>query len=156
MNATSRKADPAGIVVAALLALTAVVIVWDTARIELGQTYGLGPKAMPYVIAAGLVLLAIGNLIMGLRGDMPARESADPKAIIRILGGLAALIAIIGFGGGFIIATAFLFAMTSAAFGRKAFFVDLAIGFVLGVAIYLMFDKVLTLSLPAGPLERLL
>jgi putative tricarboxylic transport membrane protein len=155
MTEHTRKADPAGIVVAALLALTAGVIVWDTSGIELGQTYGLGPKAMPYVIAAGLVLLAIANLVMGLRGDMPPRESADPKAIQRILGGLAALIAIIGFGGGFIIATALLFAMTSAAFGRKAFFTDLAIGFVLGVAIYLMFDKVLTLSLPAGPLERL-
>ena len=85
-----------------------------------------------------------------------AREGSDPKAIARILGGLAILIAIIGFGGGFIPATTILFAMTAAAFGRRAFLVDLAIGFVLAFVIYLMFDKVLTLSLPAGPLERLL
>ena len=58
---------------------------------------------MPYVIAAGLALLAIGNLLHGLRGDLPARESAIRKAILLILGGLAALIAIIGFGGGFIL-----------------------------------------------------
>ena len=89
----TRKADPAGIVVAALLALTAAVVAFDASRLELGQTYGLGPKAMPYVVAAGLTLLAIGNLIMGLRGDLPARESSDPKAIVQILGGLAALIA---------------------------------------------------------------
>ena len=87
---------------------------------------------------------------------MPARESYEPIALWWILGGLAALIAIIAFGGGFIVATALLFAMTAAAFGRRAFHIDLAIGFVLGIAVYLMFDKLLTLSLPAGPIERLL
>ena len=152
----AHKADPAGIVVAALLALTAVVIAWDAGRLELGQTYGLGPKAMPYVNAAGLVLLAVGNLVMGLRGDLPPREGSDPKAIAQILGGLAILIAIIGFGGGFIPATTVLFTMTAAAFGRRAFLVDLAIGFVLAFVIYLLFDTLLSLSLPAGPLERLL
>ena len=58
--------------------------------------------------------------------------------------------------GGFIAATAVLFATTSAAFGRRAFLTDLAIGIALGVAIFLMFDKLLTLSLPTGPIERLL
>jgi putative tricarboxylic transport membrane protein len=139
-----------------VLLLLAVVILWDTSTLQLATTYGIGPKAMPYVVAVGLLLLAIGNLVMGLRGDLPPRAGSDPKAIARILGGLAILIAIIGFGGGFILATTVLFAMTAAAFGRRAFLVDLAIGFVLAFVIYLMFDKLLTLSLPAGPLERLL
>jgi putative tricarboxylic transport membrane protein len=111
---------------------------------------------MPIVIAAGLALLALGNLIMGLRGDLPPREPSDLKAIALILGGLVALIACIGIGGGFIPAIAMLFAATSAAFGRKAPLTDIAIGLVLGAVIYLAFDKLLTLSLPAGPLERLL
>jgi putative tricarboxylic transport membrane protein len=152
----ARRTDPAGIAVAALLALIAALIIWDTSRLELGQTYGLGPKAMPYVVAAGLALLAIGNLVMGLRGDLPARESADRRAILLILGGLAVVIAIIGLGGGFILAMTLLFAMTAAAFGRVNFLADLAIGFALAFVVYLMFDKLLSLSLPAGPLERLL
>jgi putative tricarboxylic transport membrane protein len=152
----ARRADPAGIAVAALLALIAAVIVWDTGRLELGQTYGLGPKAMPYVVAAGLALLAIGNLVMGLRGDLPAREDADRRAILLILGGLVAVIAIIGLGGGFIFAMTLLFTMTSAAFGRVNLLADLAIGFALAFVVYLMFDKLLSLSLPAGALERLL
>ena len=45
-----------------------------------------------------------------------------------ILGGLALLIAIIGLGGGFILATVVLFVTTSAAFGRRAILADLAIG----------------------------
>ena len=88
---------------------------------------------------------------MALRGDLTERESADPGAFLLIMGGLAALIALIGLGGGFILATAVLFAATSAAFGRRALMIDFLIGLVLGLVAYLMFDKLLTLSLPAGP-----
>jgi putative tricarboxylic transport membrane protein len=116
----------------------------------------MGPQAMPYVIATGMALLAAGNFWLAWRGDFPARESFDPKAIVLILGGLAALIAIIGLGGGFIPATAVLFAATATAFGRRAIHIDLAIGLVLAIVVFLLFDKLLTLSLPAGPLERLL
>ncbi len=143
-------------VIAGVLLLLAAVIFWDTSTLQLAPTYGLGPKAMPYVVAAGLALLAAGNFILAWRGDFPAREDVDLQAIVLILGGLAALIAIIGLGGGFIPATTILFAATAAAFGRRAVHIDLAIGLVLAVAIYLLFDKLLTLSLPAGPLERLL
>ena len=49
-----------------------------------------------------------------------------------------------------------LFAATAAAFGRKARdHIDLVIGPCSAFAVYLLFDKLLTLSLPAGPLERL-
>lgn len=155
MNATAHRPDPAGIAIALGLIAIAIIIVLDLRRLEVSSTYGLGPEAMPSVIAVGLAILGIANLIMAWRGDLPARESADPKAILLILGGLAALIAIIGLGGGFIVATAVLFAATAAAFGRRAILVDLAIGLVLGVVIFLLFDKLLTLSLPAGPIERL-
>jgi putative tricarboxylic transport membrane protein len=118
--------------------------------------YGMGPEAMPIVIAVGLGLLAVGNLIDALRGNLPPRESADPKPVLLILGGLAALIAIIGLGGGFILATSVLFVTTSAAFGRRAILTDSAIALAMTTLIYLAFDRLLTLSLPAGPLERLL
>ena len=156
MPSAARSPDPAGLVIAGVLLLVALVIFWDTASLQLAPTYGVGPKAMPYVIASGLVLLALGNGLLAWRGDFPERESLAPRAIILILGGLAALIAIIGLNGGFIPATAVLFAATSAAFGRRAMLVDLAIGLVLGVTVFLLFDKLLTLSLPAGPIERLL
>jgi putative tricarboxylic transport membrane protein len=156
MEADARRIDRAGLVIALLLLTTAGVIFWDASNLQITSVYGVGPKVMPIVVGAGLALLAIGNLVMALRGELPPRESADPKAILLILGGLAALIALIGLGGGFIPATAILFATTAAAFGRRAFFTDLAIGFVLGLVVFLLFDKLLTLSLPAGPIERLL
>jgi putative tricarboxylic transport membrane protein len=150
-----RRTDPAGLVIAGLLAALAILIAWDTSNLTLTSVYGVGPKAMPIVVAVGLAILAAGNFINGMKGDFPAREEINNTAIVRILGGLAALIAVIGFGGGFIIATTLLFAMTAAAFGRKALHIDLAIGFVLATVVYLVFSKVLSLALPAGPLEHL-
>jgi putative tricarboxylic transport membrane protein len=150
------RADRGGVAIAVGVLALAAIILWDQAGLQLTSVYGVGPKAMPIVVAGGLAVLGIANLITAMRGQLPARESVDGKAILFILGGLAALIALIGLGGGFIVATAVLFAATSAAFGRRAVFTDLAIGIVIGAVVYLMFDKVLTLSLPAGPLERLL
>ena len=150
------RIDRAGVAIAGLLLLLAAVIFWDTTTLQLAPTYGVGPKAMPMVVAAGLVLLAIGNLVLALRGDFPARDEFDPKAVALILGGLISLIAIIGLGGGFISATMILFAATSAAFGRRAILVDLGIGLVLSVVVFLVFSKLLTLSLPMGLIERLL
>jgi len=151
----SRRVDRAGVVIALALAALAVVLVWDSRQLPATSMYGMGPEVMPVVIAIGLGLLAIGNLIDALRGNLPERESADPRAVWLILGGLALLIAIIGLGGGFIPATAVLFAATATAFGRRAIHIDLAIGLVLAAVVFLLFDKLLTLSLPAGPLERL-
>ncbi len=150
------RPDDAGMAIAAALLALAVAIFRDTTNLQLATTYGIGPKAMPYVVASGLALLAAGNFLLAWRADFPARDRMDRRAVALILGGLAALIATIGLGGGFIAGATILFAVTSAAFGRRAIHIDLAIGLALAIAIYLLFDKLLTLSLPAGPLERLL
>ena len=150
-----RRIDPAGLAIGGLLAVLAIVIAWDTSNLTLTSVYGVGPKAMPYIVSIGLAVLAAGNFINGLKGDLPVREEISVQPILRVLGGLAALIAVIGFGGGFIIATTLLFAMTAAAFGRKAFHIDLLIGLALATVVYLIFSKLLALSLPAGPLERM-
>jgi putative tricarboxylic transport membrane protein len=152
----ARRPDIAGLAIAGILLIIALVIFWDTHTLALAPTYGLGPKAMAYVVASGMAVLALGNAFPAWRGDFPERESFDPKAIVLILGGFAALIAIIALGGGFISATAVLFAATSTAFGRRAIVTDLLIGAGLAVAVFLLFDKLLTLSLPAGPIERFL
>jgi putative tricarboxylic transport membrane protein len=156
MQSQDRRVDPAGIVVAALLAVLAGLIFYDMTTLQITQTYGVGPKAMPIVVATGLILLAIGNLVLAFRGGFPERERAAHLPIVLILGGLAAVIVLIGIGGGFILSMTILFAATATAFGRRAIPVDLAIGFALALGTYLMFSRLLSLSLPTGPLERLL
>ncbi|MBM6594629.1 tripartite tricarboxylate transporter TctB family protein [Microvirga pudoricolor] len=153
---SSRRPDVAGLAIAFILLALAGLIWWDLSRLQLNAVYGVGPKAMPMVVAAGLGILAIGNAIAAFRGDLPERESLQWQPIILIIGGLAVMMGFIHFGVGFILATTVLFAATAAAFGRRAFLVDLAIGFVLGLIIYVVFSKLLALSLPMGPIERLL
>jgi putative tricarboxylic transport membrane protein len=153
---TAQGPDLAGIIIATALAALAALIFFDLARLELTSTYGVGPKAMPIVVACGLAVLAVGNLVIAFRGQSAAPEPVDLRAVALILGGLAALIALISFGGGFIPAMTILFATTSAAFGRRAFITDIVIGFVLAFVVYLVFSKLLALGLPVGPLERLM
>jgi putative tricarboxylic transport membrane protein len=148
--------DRAAIAVAVLLLAAAGVIAWDASRIEVASVYGLGPEAMPSVVAAGLALLGLGHLVTAFRGVPAPRDAVDLTAVLLILGGLAALMIVIATGGGFIVATALLFAATATAFGRRAPVTDLAIGLALGTVVYLLFVKLLSLSLPVGPLERLL
>jgi putative tricarboxylic transport membrane protein len=155
MESANPTIDRAALAIAATLLAIALVILWDAMSLP-APVYGIGPRAMPIIVAVGLILLATGNAYLAWRGDFPEREDYDAKAVALIIGGLAALMAIIGLNGGFIPATTILFAATATAFGRRAILTDLAIGFVLSLAVYLMFTKLLSLSLPAGPLERLL
>ena len=147
--------DRAGIVIALALLAVAAVLVIDALRIQANVVYGLGPQAMPIIVAIGLAILAAGNFVNALRGGDAEREEMDFRPVLLILAGLALMIAIIGLGGGFIPAMTVLFATTARAFGRRAFVADIVIGFVMAAIIYLAFSKLLTLSLPAGPLERL-
>src|SRR4030095_6017720 len=124
MESQGRRIDPAGIVVAVILAGLAAVILYDMSRLQITQTYGVGPKAMPIVVATGLGLLAIGNLVMAFRGEVPEREQAAHLPIVLILGGLAVVIVLIGIGGGFILSMTILFAATATAFGRRAILTD--------------------------------
>ncbi|MGU3495564.1 tripartite tricarboxylate transporter TctB family protein [Xanthobacteraceae bacterium A53D] len=156
MDRKLNRPDGAGIAIAAGLAALAGVIWWDATKLTAGSPYGLGPDAAPKVVAIGLGILAVLNFIAAWRGAMPHREQGDLGAILWIIGGMVALIAIIAVGGGFIVATAILFAATARAFGRRAFLADFGIGLALGIAAYLLFAKLLTLTLPMGPLERLI
>jgi len=151
-----RRVDVAGLAIALILLALAGLVWWDMSKLQILSPYDLGPKVMPVVVSIGLGILALGNAVAALRGDLPARDSLDWKPIILILGGLAILIALIAMGWGFMIGTAILFAATSTAFGRRAFLTDLLIGAGLALFVYLLLGKLLTLSLPAGPLENLL
>ena len=102
MNAPeSRRLDHAGLVIAALLLVIAGLVLWDMSTLRITSTYGVGPKAMPIVVATGLIALALGNIVMTFQGGLPAREPYEARAVLLILGGLVALIAVIALGGGF-------------------------------------------------------
>jgi putative tricarboxylic transport membrane protein len=155
-ESTGRKPIRGAVVVGIGLLGLATLTAWDARALAITSIYGMGPEAVPYLVAGGLVLLALAHFVVAARSALPRAEPVDGRAIAWIGLGLFALIAAVGLGMGFIPAMALLFAATARAFGRNAVLVDLAIGLVLGLLVYLGFTKLLTLSLPQGPLERLL
>lgn len=151
----TQGANKPALLVGVLLLIVAALVGYDASQQTITSTYGVGPTAMPYVVAAGLVILGLSHFVVAFREGPPQPEEADRKALLWIAGGLVFLIACIGLGGGFILAITVVFACTARGMGRQGLLVDAAIGFVLGLVIFLVFAKVLTLILPSGPLERL-
>ena len=143
-------------VIAVVLFAMAAITYWDASHMTTRATYGMSASAASYFVALLFLVLAVGHLISALRPSDVDIETADWKAVGWIGLALTGLIASIWLGGGFILGSAMLFAFTARAFGRKALLVDTCLGVLIGLLVFLLFNKLLTLALPQGPLERLL
>lgn len=145
-----------GAVVAVALIAVAGVVGADAIRLGSVRTFGpgIGPSAFPWAIAVGLGLLGLANLVVALKGHAPKGEPVEIGPALWVVGGLLGQIALLPFAG-FSIATGVLFGFTARGFGRGPLWLTIPIGAVLSFLLYLMFTKVLALTLPAGPLEKL-
>jgi putative tricarboxylic transport membrane protein len=150
------RPDRGALVIAALLAVLAVVIFWKTRAMPVAAMYArVGPTTFPYVIAAGLAALSVGTAVSAWRGSFPEREADHVGPILWIVGGLVAQMLLLKTAG-FSIATGVLFACAARGFGRGPLWMTVPIGIVFALVIWVIFARVLQLSLPAGPLERLI
>lgn len=145
---------PAAVVAVILFAIAAITY-WDASHMTVRATYGMSASAASYFVAILFIALSAGHLISAFRSESIEAEDTDWKAVGWIVLALAGLIGAIWLDGGFILGSTLLFAFTARAFGRKALLKDICLGAVLGILIFLLFNKLLTLALPLGPLERL-
>ncbi|MGQ4272517.1 tripartite tricarboxylate transporter TctB family protein [Terrihabitans sp. B22-R8] len=154
--ATPHRPDWAVLVIAAALAGVAGVVAWDAAHLSTAvASYSrVGAAAFPYAIAAMLALCAIGTAISAFRTDFPAREPLEFGPLSWIIAGLVLQIALIGYAG-FSISTGLLFALAARGFGGKPLWITIPAGIAFAFLLYLIFSLGLQLSLPQGPLERL-
>lgn len=171
-----RRPDGAAFVIAAMLAALGALLLWDAGQmLERGGYSGVGPDGMPRVIGYSLLGLAVWTGLSGLGGAAP-REHHEVAPVIWIVGGLLAQMALLKlpdetwgswfglalpgfpwwFPQGFSVASGLLFAFTAAAFGKRRLLVTVPVGIALALAVYGVFDQVLKLNLPAGPVERLI
>ncbi len=151
-----RRPDGAALVIAAILAGIAIIIFWQTSQMRVPPIQQrMGPTVFPYVVATGLLLLAIGTVVSAIRNGFPERSKDDYGPILWIVGGLIGQIFLLSTAG-FSIATGVLFAFTAKAFGRGPLWKTIPIGTVFAFVVWFAFAKGLQLSLPAGVLERLL
>jgi putative tricarboxylic transport membrane protein len=151
-----RRPDGAALIIAAVLAAIAAVVFWQTAQMRVVATYAqVGPTTFPYIVAAGLAVLSIITAISAWRGKFPERERDNYAPLLWIVGGLVVQMLLLD-SVGFSIATGILFAATAKGFGRGPIWKTFPIGAVFSFIIWLIFARVLQLSLPAGPLESLI
>jgi putative tricarboxylic transport membrane protein len=152
----AKRPDRAVLAIAAGLAVLAGIIIWNTATIGSAGAYSrVGPTTFPYAIATVLLVLAVCTAVAGMRGSFPKREPEAIAPVIWIVGGLIGqmlLLKVVGFS----IATGILFAATARAFGRGPLWLTFPIGIVLSFVVWFIFATGLSLTLPAGPFEKLI
>ena len=154
-NSQTRRPDRAALLIAVALVAIAAVIFWDSTRLAGVTGYSpVGPATVPYVIAFCLVGLAIWTVFEAMRGEFPARDKQEFSPVMWVVAGLAAQMLLLKVAG-FSIATGLLFAFTARAFGKRELWYSIPLGIVLSFVVWFIFARLLQLSLPAGPFERL-
>ncbi len=150
---TSRRPDRAALFAALLLAGFGALILWDSARLPADAGYsGIGPADVPVAIAWGLIGLALWTAVSAFRDAPDEAPAQEAPPVLWIIGGLGAQLLLLNLTG-FVPATALLFAATARAFGYRRLPVALLVGLVACTAAYGVFDRLLQLNLPTGPLE---
>ena len=161
-----RRADIGELLLALGAVLFGMLVIWQTTQIRVAPIYStVGPRTIPYIVGAGLVLTGLWLAFEALTGRSTAgsTESEDVDLSLptdwRCIGLLAlALIAYLLLiePAGFVVASAVLFVGAAYAMGSRRYVRDVVIGVLLATALYLLFNRGLGLDLPAGVLEGIL
>jgi putative tricarboxylic transport membrane protein len=150
-----------------LLALGAVafglLIIWQTTAIRVAPIYAtVGPRTIPFIVGAGLVLTGLWLAVEALTGRTTVgtseSEDADPTLptdwrTVGLLGLVLIAYLLLIERAGFVIASTVLFVGAASAMGSRRYVRDSVIGVLLALALYLQFSRGLGLNLPAGVLE---
>lgn len=152
--------------IAAALELLALFIWLDANQLPAHLTAGVGPAAAMRLVAVFIAVLGVAHALTAWRRKTPTAqgnaeqediaERTNHAALAWILCGLLVLGVCVHLGGGFILGATALFVGTARAFGQALGLRSLGIGLTLTTLVFLFFARVLTLSLPIGPLEQLL
>jgi putative tricarboxylic transport membrane protein len=151
----SGRRDLAGLGIAVGLFLLAWVVVNDASGYPIRRSYAqFGPEIVPYIVAAGLAVLAALTVVMAWRGGFEVRVPLNWGGFLWLILAIVLQIALLYGGAGFIAASAVLFGCAARAFGQRTLPLNFLVGAVLSTVLYLLFRYGLGLALPGGPLER--
>jgi putative tricarboxylic transport membrane protein len=144
---------------AALLFLAAGVVVlgWAFAIPERATDQDVGPRAFPLLVGVGLCVSATFSTVQAFRGaDREQTDQACEEARLTDWGPVAALLGLlVGYlfaldPCGYWQSTAVLFTLVARVLGSRKPLRDAAVGLVLALAVYFLFDRVLGIHLPPG------
>ncbi|MFH8563566.1 tripartite tricarboxylate transporter TctB family protein [Streptomyces sp. NPDC017988] len=148
-----------------LLALGALVLTDAlTMDVEIAQRGPIGPKTVPVAVGIGLLVVALLLAVDVLRGgrgeaesgeDIDLSEPADWRTVL-LLAGVFLAAAVLIEPLGFPVTGALLFWGSAYALGSRHLDRDPLIAAVLSVVTYVIFNNLLGVPLPGGPLMGVL
>lgn len=150
----------AGLAIGLGLVALALLVMFDTARMQVAPTYAkVGPQVFPYLTAMALLLAGGYFAVLTLRGA-PDALRAEPgpttmTGVMAISAGLILQILLIE-QLGFVLSAALLFICVAWGFGSTRYIRDAVVGILLSLAAYVVFTRFLDLRLPAGILKGLI
>jgi putative tricarboxylic transport membrane protein len=152
--------------VSAVLVVLGVLVLVDALRIhtDFAQRGPVGPKAVPIVVGTLLLVVAVllaRDVLRGGRGEAEGGEDidlaapADWRTVLLLCGAFLANAALIGVVG-FPVSGAILFWGAAYALGSRNLVRDPLIAAGLSVLTFLIFNNLLGVPLPGGPLMGVL
>lgn len=148
-----------------LLALGALVLTDAlTMDVDISQRGPIGPKTVPIAVGIGLLVIAVLLAVDVLRGghgeaeggeDIDLSEPADWRTVL-LLAGVFLATAVLIDPLGFPVAGALLFWGAAYALGSRHFHRDPLIAAGISLAAFIVFDRLLGVPLPGGPLMGVL
>ena len=136
-----------------LFFLFGLFVVWQASKLEFASSYGAGSGFFPYWLGIGMVLLAVLVIVAAWRIPSGADDTVAPHLSKQKVAAYVALLAFVFTVEtvGFIIAitclSAFLLKLEGESWWRA-----LAVASATGVGFYLFFVRLLSVTLPRGPL----
>lgn len=154
------------LVFAGVVALIGVAIIVDASGINVGYSEAdpVGPKTMPFVVAAVLIASAVALAITVSRGDVAKGDEGedvdldqpiDWRTIVPLVGIFILNILLIDVVG-WVISGTILFFGSVIALGGRRYVLTLVISVLLALGTFYAFYLALGVSLPAGLLEGVL
>ncbi len=128
-------------------------VVWQASKLEFASSYGAGSGFFPYWLGIAMVLLAVLVIVAAWRKPSGADDSVAPHLSKQKVAAYLALLAfvftveIVGFIIAITCLSAFLLKLEGESWLRA-----LAVASATGIGFYLFFVRLLSVTLPLGPL----
>jgi putative tricarboxylic transport membrane protein len=149
--------------VATGVAVIGGLVLWGSFYLPTGGGYAqVGPGVVPRIV--GVITLVLGAFLLreALTGGFSGvDEAAEERLPMDWMAFAWVSAGILGYGlliehAGFILSSTLLFVLVARGFGSRRWLLNAAVGVVLAIAVFAIFNYGLGLTLPAGVLKGLL
>ncbi|MEU7862507.1 tripartite tricarboxylate transporter TctB family protein [Nonomuraea sp. NPDC049141] len=139
----------AGFLAVALVVLAQAFMIPDS-----GGYQAVGPRAFPLLVGIGMAVVAVIGVAQAFRAPVSSEGESEDEGIhwrpVLLLIGTLALYATLLVPVGYWQATTLFFLAVARVLGSRKLVRDLVVGLLLALATYLLFDRVLGITLPPG------